>query len=452
MTQSDLSEIRLKLIEQIKGFDSTGKTIWRASTSLPDFDLLNWLNTIDLYPKFFWSDRMQKNTFATAGAVYTVSGNQWVDYSSPFSKIEKILRNSHSELRFFGGLRFNPGLKSSQEWKKFGNYQFFVPAVEFLRTPHDTLLNYNYLAGEPKKRHVKMINSIQNIWSPEDQFVTNSDPVCWDERIDLPQFQDWQLMVERSLDFLDRDLVKKIVLARKSKFLFTKKPDAAALFRQLRDTYSNSFFFFFQLNPDLTFMGVSPELLYVREGNKISTEALAGTRPRGKNKAEDEKLASELRSDGKEQREHRWVSREIEQNLEETCSEWNRLTNEDVVKWAFIQHLQTKFEGILKETAIDGQILKTFHPTPAVAGLPRELALKQIESLEKFDRGWYAGPIGWLSLEKAEFAVALRSAMLHGKEALVYGGAGIVKGSEAFKEWQEIENKLMNFTNLFTGR
>jgi menaquinone-specific isochorismate synthase len=87
-----------------------------------------------------------------------------------------------------------------------------------------------------------------------------------------------------------------------------------------------------------------------------------------------------------------------------------------------------------------------------VAGLPRESALKQIESLEKFDRGWYAGPIGWLSKDGAEFAVALRSALLHDKEALVYAGAGIVKGSEPLKEWQEIENKLMNFTNLFNGR
>jgi menaquinone-specific isochorismate synthase len=452
MTQSNLSEIRSKLTEQIWGFDATGKKIWRATISLPDFDLLHWLNTIDLYPKFFWSDRMQKNTFATAGAVYTVSGNEWINYTSPFNEIQKILRNSHSELRLFGGLRFNPGLKSSPEWKKFGNYQFFIPTIEFLKTPHDTLLNYNYLVEEPKIHHAELINALFNTWRPEDHFVTNFDPVCWDQRIDLPQLQDWQKMVKHSLDFLDRDLVKKIVLARKSKFRFIKKPDATALFRQLRDTYSNSFFFFFQLNPDLTFMGVSPELLYIRQGNRISTEALAGTRPRGKNNAEDVKLASELKNDGKEQLEHRWVSREIEHNLEETCSEWSRLTNEEVIKWAFIQHLQTKFEGILKETATDGQILKIFHPTPAVAGLPRESALKQIESLEKFDRGWYAGPIGWLSQEKAEFAVALRSAMLHKKEALVYGGAGIVKGSEALKEWQEIENKLMNFTNLFSGR
>jgi menaquinone-specific isochorismate synthase len=199
-------------------------------------------------------------------------------------------------------------------------------------------------------------------------------------------------------------------------------------------------------------MGVSPELLYIRNGDKIFTEALAGTRPRGKDNIEDVKLELDLKKDRKEQQEHRWVSREIEHNLNEICSDWTRLSHEDVVKWAFVQHLQTNFEGILKDAITDGQILKEFHPTPAVAGLPRELALKHIEILEKFDRGWYAGPIGWLSKDKAEFAVALRSALLQSTEAIVYGGAGIVKGSEPLKEWNEIENKLMNFTNLFTGR
>ena len=452
MTQFDLSEIRSKLTEQIRFFDSAGKKIWRASISLPDIDILNWLNAIDHHPKFFWSDRLGQNSFATAGTVYKVSGNQWSGYTSPFSEIEKILQNSHPELRFFGGLRFNPSLNGAPEWKNFGKYQFFVPAFEFLKTPRKTLLSYNYLADEQKERHEDLINSLLNTRDSGDRFLTKSDPVCWEERSDLPQLQDWQVMVDRSLDFLDRGVFKKIVLARKSKFQFKNEPNAFTLFRQLRDTYSNSFFFFFQLNHDLTFMGVSPELLYIRQGNKIFTEALAGTRPRGKDDAEDLKLELELKNDGKEQREHRWVSREIEQNLNESCSEWTRLTNEEVIKWAFVQHLQTKFEGILKETATDGQILKIFHPTPAVAGLPRESALKQIELLEKFDRGWYAGPIGWLSKEKAEFAVALRSALLCKKEALVYGGAGIVKGSEPLKEWQEIENKLMNFTNLFNGR
>ncbi|MCK4893104.1 MAG: hypothetical protein KAT07_04010, partial [Calditrichia bacterium] len=75
MTQFDLSEIRSKLTEQIRFFDSAGKKIWRASISLPDIDILNWLNAIDLHPKFFWSDRLGQNSFATAGTVYKVSGN-----------------------------------------------------------------------------------------------------------------------------------------------------------------------------------------------------------------------------------------------------------------------------------------------------------------------------------------------------------------------------------------
>jgi menaquinone-specific isochorismate synthase len=452
MTRVDLSEIRSKLMRQIPGSDSSGKTIWRAHLSPPELDLLDWLGAIDLYPKFFWSDRSAKNTFVTAGSIHTVSENQWAGYTSPFSEIEKILLNSHSDLRIFGGLRFNPALKSASEWKNFASYQFFIPVFEFLKSPQEMQLNYNYFIGKQKKYHEEKIKSFLNACNPEETFGIVPSPVCWEERTDLPQLKDWEIMVNRSLNSLNRSLFKKIVLARKSKFKFKKALDSFALFRQLRETYSNSFFFFFQLNPDLTFMGVSPELLYIRNGDKIFTEALAGTRPRGKDNIEDVKLELDLKKDRKEQQEHRWVSREIEHNLNEICSDWTRLSHEDVVKWAFVQHLQTNFEGILKDAITDGQILKEFHPTPAVAGLPRELALKHIEILEKFDRGWYAGPIGWLSKDKAEFAVALRSALLQSTEAIVYGGAGIVKGSEPLKEWNEIENKLMNFTNLFTGR
>ncbi|MEZ4744549.1 MAG: chorismate-binding protein [Calditrichia bacterium] len=85
------------------------------------------------------------------------------------------------------------------------------------------------------------------------------------------------------------------------------------------------------------------------------------------------------------------------------------------------------------------------HPTPAVGGYPKDLALPKISELEPFDRGWYAGPIGWFSKNAAEFAVAIRSGMVYHNKLLLYAGAGIVPGSEPEKEWDELENKISNF-------
>jgi len=88
------------------------------------------------------------------------------------------------------------------------------------------------------------------------------------------------------------------------------------------------------------------------------------------------------------------------------------------------------------------------HPTPAVGGEPTDLALHAIRTLEDFDRGWYAGPIGWIGRDSAEFAVALRCGVLHNATLSLFSGAGLVTGSEPGSEWLEIEQKITDFTRI----
>jgi isochorismate synthase EntC len=88
-------------------------------------------------------------------------------------------------------------------------------------------------------------------------------------------------------------------------------------------------------------------------------------------------------------------------------------------------------------------LVKRLHPTPAVAGAPRAAALEAIRRLEPRSRGWYAGPLGWVSATGAgDFTVGLRSAYLHGGLALLFAGAGIVAGSDADREWEDCESKM----------
>jgi salicylate biosynthesis isochorismate synthase/menaquinone-specific isochorismate synthase len=83
------------------------------------------------------------------------------------------------------------------------------------------------------------------------------------------------------------------------------------------------------------------------------------------------------------------------------------------------------------------------HPTPAVGGEPAPLAAAAIADLERMDRGWYAGPVGWMdATEDGEFCVALRSALLRDREAHLYAGVGIVAGSDPAAELAETEIKL----------
>ena len=89
------------------------------------------------------------------------------------------------------------------------------------------------------------------------------------------------------------------------------------------------------------------------------------------------------------------------------------------------------------------EILKELHPTPAVGGTPREVAVPRIHDLEQLDRGLYSGVIGWFNhLNEGEMVVGLRSAVVDGSEACLYAGAGIVDASVPEKEMQETELKL----------
>ena len=92
--------------------------------------------------------------------------------------------------------------------------------------------------------------------------------------------------------------------------------------------------------------------------------------------------------------------------------------------------------------------LMQLQPTAAVAGIPRELAREFIQQNEPFEREWYAGSAGYLSLRQSEFCVSLRSAKISANVVRLYAGAGIVRGSDPEQEWQEIDNKAAGLRTL----
>jgi menaquinone-specific isochorismate synthase len=147
--------------------------------------------------------------------------------------------------------------------------------------------------------------------------------------------------------------------------------------------------------------------------------------------------------------EHTYVSKGIREALEPLCEE---LEIEDCVsemKLARGRHLRSKVRGTLEDDVTDAALLDAMHPTPAVGGHPRSEALEQIHALEPFDRGWYAGPVGWIGQEASEFAVGIRSGLVRGRKLALFSGAGIVTGSVPGEEWAEIEQKIGDFTGMF---
>jgi menaquinone-specific isochorismate synthase len=147
--------------------------------------------------------------------------------------------------------------------------------------------------------------------------------------------------------------------------------------------------------------------------------------------------------------EHAFVRIGIEETLGPLCEEIEVEGAVSEMKLARGRHLRSRVSGTLREGVTDAALLDALHPTPAVGGHPRAKALGEIWALERFDRGLYAGPIGWIGADASEFAVGIRSGLVRGRTLALFSGAGIVASSVPDEEWAEIEQKIGDFTRMF---
>jgi salicylate biosynthesis isochorismate synthase/menaquinone-specific isochorismate synthase len=177
--------------------------------------------------------------------------------------------------------------------------------------------------------------------------------------------------------------------------------------------------------------------------------ALAGTTRRSADPSVDDHLGEQLLRSAKEREEQAIVTARIERTLD-PVSVWVSAADEPViVKVQNVQHLATPIRAQLREPQTAVELAGLLHPTPAVGGEPREAAVRLIPELEGLDRGWYAGPVGWMDFAgDGEFCVALRGGLLRDKTAHLYAGCGIVRDSDPAAELAETEIKLQTMLPL----
>ena len=448
-----LGEARLDLLKQVKelgtSFEnkSSKKTkILRLEVPLENAHPLEWLILQDCPHKIFWENRNQKEQFAGIGSALVIK-NTKKGYKQILLTIRSLLKYSPKSVRFFGGLRFDSEVSTSQEWTDWGMAIFSLPMIELsVINSHITLACNIYTVED---FHLKLKDLQKNLESMRVEDISIPDsPLFRLERYDIPEYRQWCKTVEKGLENISMGKLKKVVLARTAIFTLARDYDPNEILLQLRRQAPQAFHFCFQLVQNKAFLGITPELLYRRKGRKIESEAIASTRPRGQTHEEDERLAIELLESEKERREHIMVLERMERLLCKFCEKPERLSYLERLPLRHVQHLQSKVEGILLPKITDSDLLPAFHPTPSVSGTPDPLARTLIRELEPFDRGWYAGPVGWIGLNQAEFAVGIRSGLLCGRTLRIFTGAGIVKGSTPEEEWREIEDKLQSWKYL----
>eukprot|EP00899_Mesostigma_viride_P009706 jgi/Mesvir1/18737/Mv01248-RA.1 len=231
--------------------------------------------------------------------------------------------------------------------------------------------------------------------------------------------------------------LSKVVLARRTTLVMSSDVDVLALVALLRERDASPYHFCLQLPSGEAFLGGTPERLYVRVGRVVASEAVAGTRRRGgpgggDADADDRRLAMELLLSPKEHREFAIVRETVRGVMSEVCDGAVEADVEKaLLKQAAVQHLYARFTGTLPDVSRELALLQGLHPTPAVSGHPKEEATRAIHGMEPFDRGMYAGPWGWLGGAGSEFAVAIRSALVHSGTAAAAANSALPASAAA---------------------
>lgn len=284
-------------------------------------------------------------------------------------------------------------------------------------------------------------------FSPE--FVELPTPKSYKvlKRTYIPSFEAWKVGVEKALDLIRCKELEKVVLGRSCMMELSEIPDPFAIAAALKQKAQGAFVFCAQSKTE-AFLGASPERLFSRRGKKLLSEAIAGTRPRGKNEMHDEKLRGELLRSLKDLREFTPVQKYLQTALSPFCMNPLTFTPISIHQTPNVQHLYSRCSGTLKETASDEEILSSLHPTPALCGTPTKKAYSLIQELEPFDRGLFGGAIGWTTAEKSEYIVGIRSCVIKGNVATLFSGTGIVEGSDPEKEWEELNQKLKLYDRI----
>ncbi len=250
------------------------------------------------------------------------------------------------------------------------------------------------------------------------------------ERKDTPTFEKWWRIVTDASLKIQQNAFRKIVLARQTTLSFDDLLDPLELLKGLMSFGNHTSLFMVQLDPKTAFLGASPEKLFSRYDRKVCTEALAGT---------IDHLTEKWSP--KEFEEVEAVRLFLQKQLLPCCHDLQCGSPEER-PFGNLRHLYQKLDGMLKTKISDKMLIAQLHPTPALGGLPRELTMNYLRSVEPFNRGWYGAPIGLVSEKETDLAIAIRSMLVSGNQLHLFSGAGIVKGSEPAKEWEELDRKI----------
>ncbi len=249
----------------------------------------------------------------------------------------------------------------------------------------------------------------------------------------------WLEAVARAVARIQQGEADKVVLAR-DHAVWSREPfDPLDLARRLTARFPRCHTFVVD-----GLVGATPELLLAKHGRAVTSRVLAGTTGRSHDEAQDAALGAALLASDKDLAEHAYAAASVSEVLAPRCADLEGDGAPRLLRLDNVQHLATTYHGHLDDpTTSVLDVVAALHPTAAVGGTPRDVALRMIAELEGMSRGRYAAPVGWMDAAgDGEWGIALRCAELQGARARLFAGVGVVAASLPEAELEETRLKL----------
>jgi len=397
-------------------------------------------------PRGFWG----------RGARWAVWGRAldeiWIDGGDPnrFATLRReIERRTEGDPaaamdRFFGGLSFLERPTPNGVWGGFPAARFIRP--ELLIEGDGDVLRIQVLdrAGGAHAEAEHWVREIEAGRYALRQTLPLEPTLPEGERSEERGEDAWSMALEAVLGAIRGGEVEKTVLARTRDVHLPESAQIAEVLRFLRHENPRAHVFIVEPDPGRVLFGAAPEVLAELRDGRFHATAVAGSAPRGRTPHEDQLYSGGLLASKKDRAEHRMTLDEMVEIMAPRLARLDPLPDgPSVLALARIQHLETPLRGMVRPGEDILSLVEALHPTPAVCGRPRGRALELIARAEPFERGWYAGPVGWLTGEgEGDFVPALRIGVGGGQDWRLYAGAGVVEGSDPRSEWEETALKF----------
>jgi isochorismate synthase len=404
---------------------------------------------------FFWSQPEEHFSMAGLGAAFmieTAGSQRFSETAATWTVLLKQAVIVDPQLSIvsgpvlMGGFAYDTERPAMGIWQDFAEGSFALSRLQLTSAEEQHCLTINVVVNANLDAKTETDNLIA-LWElanssckvkPEIHFP--ADRIMTE---DVLPATEWKQIVRDAIAVIASGAFEKTVLARMIKITNSRPFDLKLALQRLCEFYPRAYVFAVQRKSQC-FLGATPERLVKLVDKLLRTTVLTGANRRGTGRLEDVLLGEQLLHNEKDMHEHKLGIQLIQNTLTPLCNDLDIPEQPQLLRLKNVQHLYTPIIGRLKAAKTMLDIAELLHPTPVVSGLARSSAQAYIRAHEKLDRGWYAGPLGWINRQgDGELALGICSAiMTDGQTGFLFADSGITADSNPEIEYQDTVLKL----------